>query len=982
MSQVSSAPFEPRERSTLALSLIGRGPRPFTRLWDIPSELVACASKISWTGTQLFVQFPEIYPPRIQARWDALRRNRSGFQEPAHEFARFCGGYPRGWPVSYRQHKAAFHAATYYQTIADGALQCNFLPFQKAFRKRLAYARFMFSTWETLRLSSARSGLLVSMERQRRMVEDIFCYPEAFAYNLKEGYAAVRGKVFGQLDSQFIGNWKRLSDRQLLLMSTNGRALPAPLRSSGAVETYVERQTKPLDTDITRFKAWVEGWVDAHFPREVKTSLQLTGHGCVEFTRSQGGIPRAIAQVIAYQQHVERIRPPDHSFGSDYVFPLGTHLVQPHLAGQVLARWELLLAGSVNILRKMTNFPPAIPVSAPERGLKERVPTKSIVPVIVIAGMLRSLVQPLLESDPRIAPSITPGDPLRHQIGRAGVIWRSLDLTTATDNHSFEMTRCLYDAVLRRCPRHLQFLKEFIPIIVGPRILVRKEYPIPAFGRTPEGRIGPFFPHERDPQFYGIGVERARFPPDDKPRLTPYKGPIRFVSGGMLGQTDPELNAPGKPYLTYSFSSESPPSTSIIWELPEWYSSFTGPVTQRGPMMGDATSWPLLPLVNIFTWEMATGRPADVRTTGDDAMASCSHEESDRWTAELIALDAVPSKTKDFTHHKYGLYTELFFEWGILMPLLPNSLLIGAPGGSKGEANWYDAPGSLVSAADRVGLPRERIPFQLASYTTSWSAAARQGIPVHFPPGYGGIGLPERKAYHLRNRLGRPGWAQWGSLVSGHSPFSLRGPLHLALPPRFTPTLSEALIQATKGDNPLRVNPGYRGSPLEKDILESLANMERVELAQLLSRLGSTTFIGWQSHGQRAAQPAILESEYRIENGFIPDHLKFIKLSELFMRYFQIPAALIKFLDGNSLRESLRTPCVSSLAAKLRARLRKVKQRLKPVKSATALMLRKDAEVPNVVVGGPIGQTLLGSTSPSDYSPALLGVDYTYSVAL
>jgi hypothetical protein len=189
-------------------------------------------------------------------------------------------------------------------------------------------------------------------------------------------------------------------------------------------------------------------------------------------------------------------------------------------------------------------------------------------------------------------------------------------------------------------------------------------------------------------------------------------------------------------------------------------------ISRRGAMMGDPIAWPGLPIMTLFTWESVVPpeRHYEIMTTGDDALFQVTREESKEFTTRMVEQDTVISIGKDFLHKAYGLYTEEVLREGEVEPFLAFAPLVGPPGGSKGESDWYSAPGSQQALANQrqyQGL----IPWSQSRFHASWLAARKLGIPVHLPPRWGGINLPIKRG-KWKDGLLR---VKWAAYVAGRS---------------------------------------------------------------------------------------------------------------------------------------------------------------------------------------------------------------------
>lgn len=691
----------------------------------------------------------------------------------------------RDLPFGFRRKITSEQVQLY--TWASGALAYNDPVFQLRFRKRLSWVRFMVSTWEALRIGLQLVGRKLGYRRQIAILKDLLTYPIETAQLLKGTFSNARDLAFEKplLQNKYNSLLKGLTPFELLQLGQT-RAFPAPMYYTNESEDLVRRLQQPMTPDVEEYRQWVSSWVDEHMPPTLQTSLQLTTRSCFELRRSQGGKPKAVRAIIDYQRVIEDLNLNYTYRENQFVFSVeDNRIFSPHLCGEVLYQWRLLWAGCLNIL-DLIDHPPAAIISAGERGLKVRVPTKSIVPVTIVGGVLRSLADQVLLQDPRIAPSLSSIDPEQVDFPTWG-FYRSLDLTTATDNHSFELGRVLYDEILKRLsPTHpAKFLTRFIPKLLGPKYLFfPKEcpcFPI-AFKTIGLKRNLPpeLLPNENPPYLPSYTIS-------DRKRVTH----MGFVSGGMLDLSDTSiLSGPLRPLFIEEKVQSTPTSREYILEIEEYYKSLRSPrLSRRGQLMGDLTSWPNLPLVSLFTWEKAApDRKQEIRTTGDDALARPLPHQSIKWTEELKKLGCVVSERKDYYHPSLAIFTEIPFFKGVRYPIMPLAPLVCPSGGTKGEANWYTAPSSIQQSARRWGYHYD-LPYLEARYYPAWRAAALSGLPIQWPSSYGGLGL---EGLPHKIRMTELGIKKWGKLVSSLSPLDSTR-LTLASTPAYTPPLKEIL---------------------------------------------------------------------------------------------------------------------------------------------------------------------------------------------
>jgi len=239
------------------------------------------------------------------------------------------------------------------------------------------------------------------------------------------------------------------------------------------------------------------------------------------------------------------------------------------------------------------------------------------------------------------------------------------------------------------------------------------------------------------------------------------------------------------------FMPEVPPEGSASEFQSVWDK---GDLTRKGELMGTATSWPLLPLYTLYSFESTSldrlvpitrkvtdlnqyknrniyvnRKPGvkvrtkelvryvpknwkDIDTTGDDAIMVMGPNHSARHTKCMEALGSVVSPTKDYFSPFYALYTEIIFHKGSRYGVIPLAPLAGPSG--VGQVTWYSQPRSFIDASHRMGCNDRQIlsSLKLSRFKGKWSGLAMQGAPLTFPGMLGGIDLP-REFFGRRRRL-------------------------------------------------------------------------------------------------------------------------------------------------------------------------------------------------------------------------------------
>nr|WAK77970.1 MAG: RNA-dependent RNA polymerase [Botourmiaviridae sp.] len=138
--------------------------------------------------------------------------------------------------------------------------------------------------------------------------------------------------------------------------------------------------------------------------------------------------------------------------------------------------------------------------------------------------------------------------------------------------------------------------------------------------------------------------------------FSPVEGEI-FVSGDYESATD-NLNAVlQKAILSELLARSSTIPQGIVEHALSIYSSRLGYdgtnelfVQQRGQLMGQLTSFPLLCLVNYITFRYSIRRPVPVRINGDDIVFRATPAEVSRWERNVAKGGLTLSKGKTLVH--------------------------------------------------------------------------------------------------------------------------------------------------------------------------------------------------------------------------------------------------------------------------------------------------------------------------------------------
>lgn len=639
---------------------------------------------------------------------------------------------------------------------------------------------FSSDVWDALRLSFDLCKITMSRDEKSEIFSFLLSSPLFFAELLKADATLARRRAFNQTQEKFklFPQLEELTVKQWLQFSYLVRALPAdPTRyKTYSLSAYCTNMctvgiTLPESTDVA-----LDKWFSRCYPKQIKhLPFKIGTSACFEFTRTEGGLPKACSIYVAVGKQYAR----KNLTRAQELLPL---VVEDRSSdddfAQLYQRWRYLILGAYVTVWDMYQqdiVPPCLIIAADEKGLKTRFPTASIAPILILQHVLRSYMDQCLMNDERISPSIRPGNPLRNPIGKTGK-FRSVDATTATDNHPFELSRKIYyrliDRLIEETPKADFFkrIRRLVPFIFGPRALVLEREPshldnvIKRVGRN-------FFKiHQLSDNMMGV-----------------------FKSAGFSEE-----------FLLKPVEFDDPPDP-IFSDLPEFIdtnkllgyyrnvsneSRESGLHTKRGAMMGEPTSWPGLPLVTIMAWEdtVAPHRYGNLRTTGDDAECRVKDDiESELFTANLEARGEVVSEFKDFLHDHLSVYTEII-SWNgkPIKDIFPISTIIGPFGASKGTINWFNMPSQTQAVLARTGAVAPMKVWRLTKFYPYWHYARWLGLPLTVPIPYGGIALPIPKFNHdFFMSLDGQRWGRFLSHTSSAEWVSKQKTLSLVRAPKF-----------------------------------------------------------------------------------------------------------------------------------------------------------------------------------------------------
>lgn len=181
-------------------------------------------------------------------------------------------------------------------------------------------------------------------------------------------------------------------------------------------------------------------------------------------------------------------------------------------------------------------------------------------------------------------------------------------------------------------------------------------------------------------------------------------------------------------------------------------------------MMGDPTSFPVMPMMSAFSSEKAGHPRSDGKLCGDDALlSSFGPEKVDKYEAEMARLGGVISKKKTFVHPSKGIFCEVPHLYGTPQTMTLISNWSAPPGGSKGSINWMNQSLTIHQQYTSQGRSPKSGLWAYSPHWQSQRAAFLMGIPLGAPVEFGGMKHPRFPCASVSNHL------RWLTYLSGLS---------------------------------------------------------------------------------------------------------------------------------------------------------------------------------------------------------------------
>jgi len=964
---------------------------PTPSYWSFDGRFIQCKihekawpEEVRRHADALYRFYGEIPPNELTFKGSKTRAK--PWKSSYKTFWNVYGGLPERLRRMLKKHDVEPDGIVYNTNLRMEAWRAGVLEFLKRnhhtkLSRHLQWWRFVESVWCSLVLACESIGLKLPGHRQSFLATALLSDPQAFAESIKRTSSALRRLAFMRDLADYDGLllWPELSmlpEPLQLQWSMAARSLPAPLEEDHSLlPKYFDRMSKTVPAKIDS-DVWVADWFRRFKPHEYEhRPFSLGTSACAELSRAAGGLIAAIGPLIVVGK----------SHYKEGIFDMP---VDPKASSGPLdvgLKWRWMIYGSLVVCEALQSqgiIPAAFAISAPEKGLKTRIPTAGIAPVVVIQHVLRGYIDQVMERDIRIGPSISPGDPLKNDISPSSPFMghRSVDATTATDLHPFEWQRSLYRGLLDTLPEKefFQRVRKLIPWLFGPRTLFQN--------RSCIGEDYPFLSDKVWHDYLAIPLEKKNslrrmmekpnsgiwaysatdmFPGLDKDtglffalKELDFGTPVRFfegvrsmyapnphqrlydetASGPSIPVRRAEYQTTGKVFATGTYDHmENRPMPQMLADLVSFHKSYqkvefneadkNRQVTVIGAMMGEPTSWPGLALLNVWTWEESVPleRRYSLRTTGDDAEGFLFEEESELWTKNLTSKGVVISSSKDYFDkgNKYGLYTEVVTDSvGLPLGCLPLSTLVGPEGGTKGTESWATAPSHTLVVANRCGASIRKTLWKLSRFWPQWVAARAVGLELNFPERWGGIKMPSSvmRCSPPQGNLRR--WARLMSdlttqqLILGEGTFAI----HKSQP--FGPNFREVIIKHQKREVLKMAPPGRRAAGE----------------AMFATPAACKPWI--DAHLRRLFSAFKVKEAFLNPDGTLPPLLH----AQQIARGMRTTGALDAILSGARPEPGEKVPAIQKAGNRYRARLKRAKGNLMPLKLSIPDFINKIEE--------------------------------------
>jgi hypothetical protein len=622
----------------------------------------------------------------------------------------------------------------------------------RKYRRNLRILHFQRATWdacltayqvvrtETLRRENFFRGLTAGQRRsvtrwRTRLIVD----PLIAAKELKAQAARARSWYFdGKKPNRtsmacFDYKW------QALEFSYCARATPPPPDSGEGLQGLLQRLTSKPPAVDPEWRPWIKDYIRRFARGKGELYTAPSGNACVGFPRMLGGHAAGVRHLCKIGAAVMIQRGDDSEFlrwshgavidGQDVsaqgdeekVFKVPVEQAFNFLPNVSLNLQRQLIEGTFYVLDNV-EFLPVLPISAPEKGLKTRFPTCALTAANLVLQVLRRVADHVLVNDPRISQSM--GGSRDVCLENAGGPWYSQDATAATDLHPQWLTQTFYEELALYDERLRPYTKYF-NLLFGPkRILL----PLDGAVLPPSSLFPSYMAGQPDTPYLSVS-EKGDWRTDSVAFATRF---LNSTRGWLYNPTEHDLD-------NFALSS-------------------------TGQMMGDPTSFPVLPLLSIYCGELTLKRLPygrrelrALRNTGvrvkrgEVAMKTCGDDAVlPRWTEARRTLydnfmrerGVLLQLEKSYYHSRKALFKEIPYVDGFPQEHTFVSTLSAPPGGSKGSVTWATQPTAMRGDPDEFVRPPRASLWKCSPFFHFWKALYALGAPLGASEMYGGISLP------------------------------------------------------------------------------------------------------------------------------------------------------------------------------------------------------------------------------------------------
>jgi hypothetical protein len=669
----------------------------------------------------------------------------------------------------------------------------------KVYENNLAYYSRIEDVYRSIVINLETSSCSISPYYLSKIKFRLVRYgPDVMIDNISKYCSDLRGAYFSNglipKPPTFLEGLKIKSHWKALKFSYLKRSLPSKYKTtSDPFQDFFSRQSQELyisPMETMQFRDWIRVWHNQYtLPEKARTLTSFSPKACAEKSRHAGGQDEMFRIMADYQaarcvlyptRRIEKICLEELTKVETVTNNRVYEEISPGINKQAVINAKISIYcyfGCINILKllvKKLGGPPIFPLLVKEKGGKERIPTMSSFAVIYLANILRAMVQPSLDRDPRIRYSQRSASyTYPRWVSNDKFGFRSLDLKTATDNHNFIFSQLFYEELLDRLKDVPPLLREVVPLITGPyrmyrlnRRLMREIKLKFRFLTYADEVLKKEF--SRHPSLYKQAGLREDMSPsqewDDMWTMSSYSHmgcPIK-VEIPFEAKKFPvyELCKGNKPLNLSDEVRNFERDMILLYARLEDHG-----LSKRGQFMGVATSWPLLPIYNLYCWESTSDQdlilvngvavPQNAYLavdTGDDFVGQCTLNHSLKFSKKLESIGSEISIGKDYWSKQGFIYCEQTVD--ISGEKFGPTSSLCAPRGGVHTPNWQNFV-EAVKAAELVNSSDLLRHISLSRFFDELCYANYLGLPLDYPLKFGGIGLPLKvnPKSNIRRRL-------------------------------------------------------------------------------------------------------------------------------------------------------------------------------------------------------------------------------------